>query len=111
MAAVEINPRIARERRTMEAMLRIYCRDTHQPEGGLCPSCHRLLAYADLRLARCVFREDKPTCAQCPIHCYRQAEREQVRRVMRHAGPRMLWHHPMLALRHWWDERQRGVSQ
>lgn len=87
----------------MEAMLAIYCRDKHRPAGDLCPACRRLLAYADVRLERCVFQEDKPTCAQCPVHCYRESEREQVRRVMRHAGPRMLWEHPVLALRHWWD--------
>jgi hypothetical protein len=23
--------------------------------------------------------------------------------VMRAAGPRMLWHHPILAALHWWD--------
>ena len=27
-------------------------------------------------------------------------------RVMRYAGPRMLWRHPLLAIRHLWIERQ-----
>jgi hypothetical protein len=26
--------------------------------------------------------------------------------VMRYAGPRMLWRHPLLAIRHLWIERQ-----
>jgi hypothetical protein len=34
--------------------------------------------------------------------------REQVRAVMRYAGPRMLWRHPILALEHLWDGLFRG---
>jgi hypothetical protein len=43
---------------------------------------------------------DKPVCNQCAVHCYRPAMREQVRAVMRFAGPRMVWSHPVLAVRH-----------
>jgi hypothetical protein len=30
--------------------------------------------------------------------------RERMRQVMRYAGPRMLWFHPVAALRHLWQE-------
>jgi hypothetical protein len=33
--------------------------------------------------------------------------REQVRAIMRYAGPRMLLRHPVLALMHVWDGRHR----
>jgi hypothetical protein len=49
---------------------------------------------------RCPFGADKPTCANCTIHCYRAEMREQVREVMRYSGPRMMWRHPLLALAH-----------
>ena len=103
----DLPPRLARERRTIEAMIRLYCRDHHAPpEGGLCPECRELLEYAEQRLARCPFQEGKTTCAKCPVHCYRPAMRERVRAVMRYAGPRMIRRHPVLALLHLLDSRR-----
>ena len=34
---------------------------------------------------------------------YQLARREQIKAVMRHAGPRMVLEHPVLSLRHWLD--------
>ncbi|GAB4282794.1 MAG: hypothetical protein Kow0092_37770 [Deferrisomatales bacterium] len=102
----ELHPRIRRERRTLEAMVRLYCRDHHGTQASGCGPCQELLAYARERLARCPFQERKTTCAKCPVHCYRPAMREQVREVMRYAGPRMLRRHPVLALLHLWDGRR-----
>ena len=103
-AARLATPRMRREFNTLAAMLRIYCRDHHSAvasdEHGLCPECSELLAYARKRLAGCPFGVDKPTCANCQIHCYGPRQREAVRTVMRHAGPRMLLRHPVLALAH-----------
>jgi len=93
--------RLAREWHTIETMVHLYCRDHH--EGALCAECRGLLDYASLRLDRCRFGTEKPTCAKCPVHCYQKDRREQVRMVMRYAGPRMLWEHPILSVRHWLD--------
>lgn len=93
--------RLAREWTTIETMVRIYCRDHHR--GEPCAECNGLLDYARRRLDRCRFGAEKPTCARCPVHCYRQDRREQVRAVMRYAGPRMIWKHPILSLKHWFD--------
>jgi hypothetical protein len=95
--------RLAREWKTMSAMVSIYCRDHHEPSGGLCAECQQFLDYAHLRLERCRFGEAKPTCANCPVHCYQRERREQARVIMRYAGPRMLWEHPLLSLQHWFD--------
>jgi hypothetical protein len=94
--------RLAREWKTMEAMIRLYCRDQH-PEHGLCPDCCQLMEYARMRLERCRFGSEKPTCANCPVHCYQPARREQIKAVMRYAGPRVLWRYPWLSARHWLD--------
>ena len=93
--------RLAREWRTIELMVHIYCRDHHRCE--LCPECKGLLDYASVRLDRCRFGSEKPTCAKCPVHCYQKDRRQQVRGVMRYSGPRMLWEHPLLSIRHWVD--------
>jgi hypothetical protein len=92
--------RVRRERQTVVSMIRIYCRDRHPTRGVLGDDCAQLQAYALVRLDHCLFGADKPTCAHCPVHCYKPERREQIRAVMRYAGPRMLWRHPLLALRH-----------
>jgi hypothetical protein len=89
---------LERERRTVSAMLRLYCAAHHG--RPLCPDCGALEAYAHDRIARCRFARAKPVCSLCPVPCYRSAEREGIRAVMRWAGPRMLVRHPALALRH-----------
>jgi hypothetical protein len=101
-----VPPGIAREKRTVEAMVRIYCAE-HGHEaagGGLCESCGTLLAYSHQRLDRCPYGDDKPSCKECPIHCYRRTEREAMKQVMREAGPLMLWRHPWLAIAHLWKD-------
>jgi hypothetical protein len=98
-----VSKRMAREWKTMEAMIKIYCRDHHRSGATICAECQALLDYATVRLERCRFGESKPTCAKCPVHCYQRTRREQVKVVMRQAGPRMLWEHPVMSLRHWLD--------
>src|SRR5689334_19502551 len=92
------NRRLAREWNTVTLMLQIYCRDQHGQ--ALCPDCQELKRYVHLRLDRCRFGEDKPTCAKCPVHCYQRDRREQIKSVMRYAGPKMLWEHPVLSVWH-----------
>lgn len=99
-------PRLARELKTMQLMLRIACRDRHGMADGLCDECAALFDYATKRLAGCPYGADKPTCANCQIHCYGPREREQVRDMMRHAGPRMMLRHPYLAVMHVVDGRR-----
>jgi len=102
------SPRLHRESSTVAAMIRIYCRahDHERSEGPTCPTCQTLSDYALERLRRCPFGEGKTTCVQCPVHCYQPARREQVRQVMRFAGPRMLARHPILTIFHWLDSRR-----
>ncbi len=100
--------RLEREWRTVHSMIRLYCRGRHGEREDLCPDCAELAAFARLRLEKCPFETNKPTCAKCSIHCYRGRahERELIREVMRYAGPRLIFHHPVLALRHKLDGRR-----
>lgn len=88
------------EKQTVRQMVEIYCHGHGHVSKGLCEECTALLNYAYSRLDLCKFGENKPTCKKCPIHCYKPAMREQMRVVMRYAGPRMLWYHPIAAMRH-----------
>ena len=93
--------RRARELRTIEAMVRLYCRGhDHLRREPLCPDCAALFEYATRRLERCVFGDAKPTCANCTVHCYSAEMRERIRVVMQWAGPRMPLRHPLLSIFH-----------
>ena len=122
--------RIADEKKVVALMIRMYCRrhcrqqgrtaktdltgltgrnaDTNQADRTgarqttrpICPECAALLDYAHRRLDSCRFGNGKPSCRKCPVHCYRADMRERIRTVMRWAGPRMIFHHPIAATRH-----------
>ena len=102
--------RLRRERQTMRCMVEIYCRDHHARSdrtARMCTDCNAFLAYADRRLEKCPYGADKPTCARCPIHCYKPQPREQARAIMRYSGPRMVLRHPWLSLTHLLDKSHR----
>lgn len=96
-----------REFLTMSKMVDIYC-SAHHDGADRCESCSQFLDYAGVRLEKCPYGEDKPTCANCPVHCYKKEYREQAREIMRYAGPRMLLRHPVLTITHYLDGRRRA---
>ncbi len=89
-----------REKQIVSEMIRLYCRKRHGTRTGLCPECAELDAYARTRSDRCPFMETKTFCSNCKVHCYKPEMREKIREVMRFSGPRMLFHHPVMAVRH-----------
>ncbi|MCF7956731.1 MAG: nitrous oxide-stimulated promoter family protein [Phycisphaerae bacterium] len=92
---------LAGEKKTLQAMVRIYCSGHHQPGGkDLCDDCRQLLDYAFARLDRCKFGTEKPVCSKCTVHCYKPEKREKIRKVMRYSGPKMALRHPFLAIGH-----------
>lgn len=109
-----IKSQIALQKKTVAAMVRIYCSVEHVAArrraglsdgiGKLCADCQALLDYAHLRLTKCPYQDDKPTCVKCPIHCYKPDMKERIKTVMRRAGPRMLFLHPWLTVLHFWKE-------
>lgn len=83
----------------LELMIGIYCKKKHK-SPCLCSDCTALLEYAQERAKKCPFQENKTFCSNCKVHCYRPAQREQIREIMRFSGPRMLWYHPIWAIAH-----------
>lgn len=97
----KLNRKREREKALLSEMVSLYCYKQHKrPKGRLCPECKDLLAYAEQRSDHCPFMATKTFCSSCPVHCYSPDKREQIRRVMRFAGPRMLFYHPLLVVRH-----------
>jgi len=82
--------RIRREKKTIDVMIRMYCR-THHGAPILCDECSGLLSYAPRKI------------------CYSRTMREDVRRVMRFSGPRMPAAHPLLSILHMLDPFRANV--
>lgn len=95
-----------REKEIVGQMIALYCRKKHGTRGTLCPDCQALADYARLRSDKCPFMQTKTFCSNCKVHCYRPDMREKIRAVMRFAGPRMLFVHPVAALRHLVETRR-----
>lgn len=88
------------EKTMVSQMITLYCRKNHKTKKGLCSDCAELDKYARLRSDKCPFMETKTFCSNCKVHCYKPEMREKIRAVMRFAGPRMIFHHPVAAIRH-----------
>lgn len=96
------------EYKTIKAMVNIYCRAHHHnsTRSVPCPECIEFLTYTNEKLDRCPYGQNKPTCNRCPIHCYKKNQRQQAKKIMRYAGPRMLFYHPILAIKHLLAEKR-----
>lgn len=92
--------RINDEKKTVEAMVRLYCLAKHSINNELCDECNEVLKYAFDRLELCKFGEKKPVCGRCKVHCYKAEMRSKIINIMRYSGPRMVVHHPILAANH-----------
>lgn len=92
--------KIEKEKNIIEIMIRLYCR-RRLKVVDLPDEYRDLLAYAHRRLDHCKFGENKTSCKRCPIHCYGPAYRERMREVMRWCGPRMIFYHPLITIRHY----------
>jgi hypothetical protein len=97
-----------REMRTMEAMIRIYCRYHHHKD--LCDKCGSILTYACARIEKCIFGPEKPACKNCEVHCYSPRMREKVKEIMRFSGPKMIYKHPFLATVHLFKEKTKNKT-
>jgi hypothetical protein len=81
-------------------MIGMFCASRHGLRIQDCEACSRLLAYAVVKIDACAFHDFKPACNECRVHCYSPEMREEIRAVMRFAGPRMMLFHPILGSLH-----------
>ena len=98
---IDVQTKREREKRIVGEMVALYCHGNHgTKKTELCPDCKALLSYARQRSDKCPFMEQKTFCSNCKVHCYKPDMREKIRKVMRWSGPRMIYHHPVMAIRH-----------
>ncbi len=96
----DIQSKREREKHIVSEMIALYCHKKHGTKGKICDDCAALKAYAEMRADKCPFMETKTFCSNCKVHCYKADMRERIRQVMQFSGPRMLFHHPVMAIRH-----------
>ena len=88
------------EKKLVSQMITLFCQKNHGTSDNLCPACAELAAYAKKRSDLCPFMAEKTFCANCQTHCYKPDMRKSIREVMRFAGPRMIWRHPLAVVHH-----------
>ncbi len=126
----DINEKREKEKEIIKLMISIYCngnkhlksnkhnqgiKNCHgnnhtQDDIKLCPECRELLNYAIVRTDLCPFMETKTFCSNCKVHCYQPQMREEIKKVMRYSGPRLLLHHPILSIYHLLESKKEKRS-
>jgi hypothetical protein len=102
--AITIEPKIIeREKRMVEAMVLIYCKDLNGYSSDSCAKCTELEVYAKKRLENCRYHKKKPVCGRCGLTCYNLQNKEYAKMVFNYAGPGMMLQHPRLGLQHFLD--------
>jgi hypothetical protein len=105
--------KFADEQRVIEYMIYLYCKGKKHDRRGnrLCMQCEELARYTRERNERCPFMETRTFCQYCKVHCYRPEMRERISEAMRYAGPRMIYHRPIMAIKHLMEaQRQRRIQ-
>lgn len=95
---MDIKKKRQKEIKIVTLMIQLYCRyhcDIDEQE---------LIQYASSKIQKCPMMEKKTFCSKCPIHCYQKEMQEKIKRVMRYSGPRMIFYHPILAIKHMLDK-------
>ncbi len=95
---MQLSEKRQQEKEIIRFMIALYCKKKHKQ--NMCSECQNLYEYACKRIDVCPFMETKTFCSSCKVHCYGKEQREKIREVMRFSGPRMIFYHPIMAIRH-----------
>lgn len=96
---LDLNEKRENEKKVVSQMIALYCKKNHKGKE-LCDECKKLNDYAVMRIDKCPFMETKTFCSNCKVHCYQKDMREKIRQVMKFSGPRMIFYHPIMAIKH-----------
>ena len=91
---MSIEKKREREIEIVKLMIHLYCRHHDDIDEA------ELVDYATQKIQKCPMMETKTFCSQCKIHCYQKDMQEKIKKVMRYSGPRMIFYHPILAMKH-----------
>lgn len=101
-----------KDRKTLEAIGRIYCSAHHdgpKDVAGLCAACRKAVDTTLSRTASCPYGH-VGNCQDCLLHCQRGEAQAQIQEIMRYAAPRMAFRHPLMALEYLRKKRKQPGS-
>ncbi len=86
-----------KEKQIINLMISLYCKKNCN-QDDLCTDCLELLNYANKRIDNC--SKNKTFCSVCPSPCYQKEKRDKIKAVMKFSGPKMIFYHPIIAIKH-----------
>ncbi|MBR3840899.1 MAG: nitrous oxide-stimulated promoter family protein [Erysipelotrichales bacterium] len=92
--------KIEKERRIVGEMIALYYKNNYHQTIDDNEEAKELINYVNHRLSVCPFKDKKKFCSHCSVHCYEESKRELIKKVMRYSGPRLLFTHPLLVIKH-----------
>lgn len=96
----KIKSKISSKKSTISFMINLYCKNHHNSQNNPCKSCKELIAYSHEKIEKCPNLDSDLTCGNCEIHCYNQEMQQEIRKIMKYSGPRMIFHQPITAIKH-----------
>src|SRR6056297_90918 len=91
--------RLEMEKKVLRKMVHIYCRGNHS-KNSPCSECMEVINYGLNKIDSCIYGINKPFCSKCTIHCYEENMKKKVKDIMRYSGPRIIFYHPIISLKH-----------
>lgn len=92
--------KINKEKDIVKTMIAMYSKGHDKVPFDENKEMQNLYAYCQLKLSKCPFKDKKKFCSNCTIHCYEITRRNQIKKVMKYSGPRMIFKHPILLIKH-----------
>lgn len=87
-------------KKVVSKMIDMYCKGHNHSVVTPCGECQDLKDYVYGKIEACPFVEKKIFCSSCKIHCYNTEMKNNIKDVMRYSGPRIVFYHPILCIKH-----------
>lgn len=94
------------KKQLLDIMFDIYIKD-HESEKD---SMESLRLYSHNRLENCQNKDKRNFCSSCSIRCFSKNRREDIKRVMKYSGPRLIFYRPLALLRHTFNHFWRNLN-
>ncbi len=94
---------IRREKKHMisSKMIHMYCHAHHNTDKqSLCDHCQAISDYSEFRTSKCPYIAKTLYCINCPTPCYKPDMKKEMAVIMKYAGPRFLFKHPIYFIDH-----------
>lgn len=92
--------KIEYEIEVINKMIDIFYKNKNHKEEYTNTEIDQLKDYCSSKIYNCPVILEKTFCSSCKIHCYDKDQRDLIKKVMKYSGPRMLFYHPVLLIKH-----------